>query len=60
VTAPGNPAMPFYFLFSSTNDGYQLFGEGTGDKAFTDAAHKELAALSNSDIAAPDAEVSGH
>ena len=60
VTATGNPAMPFYFLFSQTKEGYQLLGEGTGDKTFTDAAHKDLAALSNSDIAALDAEVSGH
>jgi hypothetical protein len=50
VTAPGNPAMPFYFFFFPNEDGYQLHGEGTGDKKITDAAYKDLAALSDSDI----------
>jgi hypothetical protein len=60
VTAPGNPAMPFYFFFLPNGDGYQLHGEGTGDKKITDAAYKDLAALPDSDIAALVAEASGH
>ena len=51
VTAPGNPAMPFYFIFFRKSGRYQLHGEGTGDKKITDAAYKELAALKESDIA---------
>ena len=50
VTAPGNPATPFYFIFSKETAGYRLRGEGTGDKRLTDAALKDLAALSDADI----------
>ena len=52
VTAPGNPAMPFYFIFSKETAGYRLRGEGTGDKKVTDAAYKDLAALTDADISA--------
>ena len=52
VTAPGNPALPFYFMFSPHEGGYQLSGEGTGSKATTDAAFNELQALSAPDIMA--------
>jgi hypothetical protein len=52
VTAPGNPAMPFYFVFSPHENGYQLSGEGTGKKDTTDAAFSELRGLSERDIAA--------
>jgi hypothetical protein len=50
VSAPDSPASPFYFLFSSENGEYHLHGEGTGDKAATDAAYKDLGTLSESDI----------
>jgi hypothetical protein len=50
VTAPGNPALPFYFMFSPHEGGYQLSGEGTGSKATTDAAFNELQTLSERDI----------
>ncbi|MGH8290209.1 MAG: hypothetical protein ACREV7_14485 [Steroidobacteraceae bacterium] len=50
VTAPGNPAMPFYFLFVWTGHGYVLHGEGTGNKAVTDSALSELKAFSEADI----------
>jgi len=56
VSEAGSPAMPFTFFFSQTNDGYQLHGGGTGDKRLTDAAYKDLAALTASDIAALIAE----
>ena len=56
VTAPGNPAMPFYFFFVPNADGYQLHGEGNGNKAVTDAAYKDLTALTAPDIAALVAE----
>jgi hypothetical protein len=58
VTAPGNRAMPFYFFFVPNAGGYHLQGEGTGDKRITDAAYKDLAALTESDIAALAAEAS--
>lgn len=60
VTAPGNPAMPFYFFFVPNAGGYQLHGEGTGDKKATDAAYKDLAALTEADIAALVDEASHH
>jgi hypothetical protein len=52
VSAPGSPAMPFYFAFSLEGSAYTLRGEGTGAKAATDAALKELQALSASDVLA--------
>ena len=60
VPAPGNSAMPFYFMLSPTNDGYRLEGEGTGNKDVTDAAAQDLRALSASDIAALIAETKLH
>lgn len=51
VSAPGNPAMPFYFLFFIKEGGYHLYGEGTGDKKVTDAAFSELQQLPEAEIA---------
>jgi hypothetical protein len=50
VSAPGSPAMPFYFSFSLEGSAYRIRGEGTGSKAATDAALKDLRALSATDI----------
>jgi len=50
ITAPGSTAAPFYFIFAYGADGYQLHGEGTGNKAATDAAYKELSQLKASEI----------
>ena len=44
--------MPFYFSFSLEGATYKLRGEGTGSKAATDAALKDLQALSAGDIQA--------
>ncbi len=51
VSAPENPAMPFYFMFFPHENGYRLHGEGTGRKEATSAAFEELKALSEEDIA---------
>jgi hypothetical protein len=56
VSAPGSKAAPFYFIFSHTDTGYHLSGEGTGDKARTDAALSELKALRDAQIVALIAE----
>ncbi len=50
VSAPGSQAAPFYFFFSPDGQSYHLTGEGAGSKALTDAALKELQALSKTDI----------
>lgn len=50
VSAPGNPATPFYFMFSATASGHRLVGEGTGAKAVTDKAYGELKELSSQQI----------
>jgi hypothetical protein len=50
VSAPGSPAMPFYFIFTLEGTTYRLRGEGTGSKAVTDATLKELQALSAAEI----------
>lgn len=52
VSAPGSPAVPFYFIFSSESGTYHLRGEGTGAKSATDAALKELQALAPEQIRA--------
>lgn len=51
VTAPDNPAMPFYFMISPGDNGYALVGEGNGDKAASAAVYEDLQALSERDIA---------
>jgi hypothetical protein len=51
VTAPGNPATPFYFFYLHSDKGYELHGEGTGDKRLTDAAFDDLKNLSEDQIA---------
>jgi hypothetical protein len=48
VTAPDSPAAPFYFIFN----GGHLRGEGTGNKAATDAAYNDLQRLTDADIKA--------
>jgi hypothetical protein len=52
LTAPDNPAMPFYFMLSKHEAGYQLNGEGTGNKDATNAAFADLKKLSESEIEA--------
>jgi hypothetical protein len=51
VTAPGSPAIPFYFFFAYGSKGMELHGEGTGNKQATDAAYEELKLLTETDIA---------
>ena len=50
VSAPGSPAAPFTFTLAPQGDSYQLRGEGTGSQSATDAALKELQALTTKDI----------
>src|ERR1700733_10732854 len=50
VTAPQNPAGPFYFKFSPQQDGYHLTGEGTGQKDAVADAFKDLKSLTKQDI----------
>ena len=52
VTAPGNPALPFYFLFAERNGQYRLSGEGTGRPEFTRKAYEDLTRLTQQDIQA--------
>jgi hypothetical protein len=60
VSAPGSAAAPFYFLFAADSTGYDLKGEGTGNRAATDAAYKDLSALSVPAIRALIAETKKH
>ena len=50
VSAPGNPAMPFYFSFQIMNVEYKLNGEGSGSKDASNAAFIELQKLSKDEI----------
>jgi hypothetical protein len=56
VATDGSPAMPFYFILAAQPDTHRLYGEGTGDKAVTDAAFAELKMLTEADIASLVAE----
>jgi len=51
VSAANSPALPFVFCFCMKNGSYQLVGEGTGKKEFTNAAFEELKKLTEPDIA---------
>ena len=51
VSAPGNPATPFYFVFTPHGKGHQLSAEGTGRKDTTTAAFIDLKLLSEREIA---------
>jgi hypothetical protein len=46
VSAEANPASPFYFMVFREADSYRIYGEGTGSKSASDAALKDLQALS--------------
>lgn len=46
----GNPASPFYFMFSVKPDDIDLVGEGTGNKVHTSAAFEDLKKLTPADI----------
>ncbi|HEX7643027.1 MAG TPA: hypothetical protein VF472_12545 [Burkholderiaceae bacterium] len=50
TSAPGNPAMPFYFFLSLKDGKYQVTGEGNGNKDATKAAFNELSSLPASKI----------
>ena len=50
MSAPGSPAMPFYFMFSADGSRHRLIGEGTGNKVVTDRAYRELQALPEAEI----------
>lgn len=50
VSTPKNPATPFYFIVSLVNGSYAIHGEGTGNKAITEAAYNQLKALTKEQI----------
>lgn len=56
VSGPGNPASPFYFMFSPNSGGYRLVGEGAGSKTESGVALAELQRLTTSEIVALGAE----
>lgn len=52
VSAPGSPAMPFVFILFPEHGKRRLYGEGTGQKKFTEAAMKELSGIDSDAVAA--------
>src|ERR1044071_6577876 len=50
VTAPGNPAIPFYFLLAWVNGVYTVSGEGTGRRDLTAKAYNDLIKLNRQQI----------
>lgn len=52
VSAKGNPAMPFIFIFTPVDGAYRLSGEGNGDKAASQAAGDAISEMTASEISA--------
>jgi len=52
ISVPGSPAAPFVFTMYPKDKGYELAGQGTGSKAYSDAASKEISAMSPADVQA--------
>jgi len=52
VSAPGNPAMPFYFFLKIDSGAYKIIGEGAGVKSKSDAAARDIQKLQQPDFAA--------
>jgi hypothetical protein len=50
VTAPGNPAIPFYFLLAEINGVYTVSGEGTGRRDLTAKAYNDIIKLTRPQI----------
>ena len=48
ISAPGNPAMPFYFFMTIKDSELSITGEGNGDKSTTKQALEDLENLSES------------
>lgn len=49
-TAAANPGKEFYFMFTSQKGELHLYGEGNGDKKYTDAAFEELKPMAREDV----------
>ena len=50
VTAPGSPALPFYFLIAWVNGVYTVSGEGTGPRDLTAKAYTDIVKLNRQQI----------
>src|SRR5260370_25735545 len=50
VTAPGSPAIPFYFLVAWVNAVYTVSGEGTGRRDLTAKTYNDIAKLTRPQI----------
>ena len=50
VTAPDNPAIPFYFLLAWVNGVYTVSGEGTGRRDLTAKAYSDIVKLTRPQI----------
>jgi hypothetical protein len=52
VAPRGSAAFPFYFIYFPKDGGYSLTGEGIGSKTASEAAFKEIGAMSIREIQA--------
>lgn len=50
VSAPGNAAMPAFFVFRPSGDGYELRNQGSANQAISAAAYAELSRLTPKQI----------
>src|SRR5258708_3385098 len=50
VTAPGSPAIPFYFLLAWINGVYTVSGAGTGRRDLTAKAYSDIVKLTRPQI----------
>jgi hypothetical protein len=51
VSAPGNPAMPAFFVMNPVGEGYDIRNQGSGNQAISTAAYHDLKKLSAKEIA---------
>ena len=51
MSAPGNAAMPAFFVFHPRGEGYELRNQGSANQAISAAAYAELSRLSPKQIA---------
>ncbi len=51
MSAPGNAAMPAFFVFHPRGEGYELRNQGSANQAISAAAYAELSRLSPKAIA---------
>lgn len=51
ISAPGNPAMPAFFVMNPVGESYDIRNKGSGNQTISTAAYRDLKNLSSTEIA---------